>query len=71
MSNDIETARRYRYHAAGLRRMAAADEDPKIRETLIELAQDYESMAQGHETIKANYVNNVIPLNAGIANRKG
>ena len=71
MSYGIETARRYRYHAARLRRMAAADEDPKICETLMQIAQDYESMAQGHETAQVNYVNNVIPLNAGIANRKG
>jgi hypothetical protein len=70
MSYDIETARRYREHAARLRRMAAGDEDPKTRENLMQIAQDYESMAQGREMIKVNHVNNVTPLNAGMANRK-
>jgi hypothetical protein len=68
MSYDIETARRYREHAARLRRMAAGDEDPKTREKLMQIAQDYERMAQAREGTE---VNNVTPLNAGTANRKG
>ena len=67
MSNDMETARRYREHAARLRRMAAGHEDPKGREALMQIAQDYERMAQARE---GNKVNNVTPLNAGTANHK-
>jgi hypothetical protein len=62
MSYDIETARRYREHAARLRRMAADDEDPKIREKLMQIAQDYERMAQAREKIGVKYVNNVTAL---------
>ena len=65
MSYDIETARRYREHAARLRRVAAADEDPKTRETLMQIAQDYENMAQAREGTK------VMSPSAGTASRKG
>ena len=69
MSYDLKTARRYRGHAARLRRMAI-DEDPGTRKTLMELAQDYERMAQAHERIEVNNINNVVFLNARTANRK-
>ena len=71
MGYDIETARRYREHAARLRRMAAGDENPKTRESIMQIAQDYESMAQAREAAEMNYANSVTPLNAGTANRKG
>jgi hypothetical protein len=67
MSYDIETARRYREHAARLRRMGADDEDPKIRENLVQIAQDYERMAQAREEIGVKYVNEVTALSAGTA----
>jgi hypothetical protein len=68
MSYDIETARRYREHAARLRRVAAADEDPKTRETLMQIAQDYENMAQVREGTE---ISNVTSPSAGTANRNG
>jgi hypothetical protein len=60
MGYDIETARRYREHAARLRRMAADDEDPKIREKLMQIAQDYERMAQAREEIGVKYAAEII-----------
>ena len=39
MSNDIETARRYREHAARFRRMATGDEDLKACEAFLQIAQ--------------------------------
>ena len=70
MGYDIETARRYREHPARLRRVAAGDENPKIRESIMRIAQDYESMAQAREAADTNCVNNVTPLKAGPANHK-
>ena len=70
MSYDIETARRYREHAARLRRTAADDEDPTIREKLMQIAQDYERIARAREEIGVKYVNNVTALSAGTANHK-
>jgi hypothetical protein len=67
MNYDIETARRYRMHAARLRRTATDEDDPRTRETLMQIAQDYERMAQGREGTEGN---NVTYLSAGTANHK-
>jgi hypothetical protein len=46
MSYDTDTASRYRQHAWQLRRLASADEDRKTREALMQIARDFEQMAQ-------------------------
>jgi hypothetical protein len=51
MSEELEAARRYRLHAEELRVIAEQSITPKIRDTLIKLACDYQSMAQSMEAI--------------------
>ena len=51
MSEEGETAGRYRQHAARLRLMAEADRDRKTSETLKGIAQSYDLMAQVFEDI--------------------
>jgi hypothetical protein len=51
MSEDLETARRYRAHAEELRLIAEAVEDRPNRRILIEVAKDYERMASSLEAL--------------------
>jgi len=51
LSEELDTARRYRLHAEELRTMAADRSTPEIRHVLLGLAIDYEKMAGSMETI--------------------
>ena len=51
VSVDLETAACYRQHAEELRIGAEDAETPKIRRILLNLAADYETMAESLETI--------------------
>ena len=51
MSEELETARRYRLHAEELRIIAEGMVAEPNRDALLEVAQDYETMAQSLERI--------------------
>lgn len=56
MSDETETAGRYRQHAAQLRFIADADRGRKTSETLKGIAQDYELMAQVFDGIDSTNI---------------
>jgi hypothetical protein len=51
MSEELDTARRYRQRAEELRTIASDDEGGKNRETLLKIAKDYDQMAETLEAI--------------------
>ena len=51
MSEERDTAKRYRLHGEELRAMAADKSSPEIRQVLLGLAVDYEHMASSMEAI--------------------
>lgn len=51
MTEELETARRYRLHAEELRLIAEDVEDRSNRRILIEVAKDYEKMANSLEAL--------------------
>ena len=51
MSEELETASRYRVHAEELRVIAEQDRDHETRRMLLRVADDYEHMAQTLEAI--------------------
>lgn len=51
MSEELETASRYRVHAQELRVIAEQDRDHETRRLLLKVADDYEHMAQTLEAI--------------------
>jgi hypothetical protein len=51
MTEELETARRYRLQAEELRTIASESCTPKIRATLLQLAKDYQVMAITLEAI--------------------
>jgi hypothetical protein len=51
MSEELEAARRYRFHGEELRTIAADMSDPKSRETVLKIANDYDRMALTMEAI--------------------
>ena len=51
MSEDLDTARRYRLHAEELRVIADGMESNPQRDVLLEVARDYESMAKSLEAL--------------------
>jgi hypothetical protein len=62
MSEELEAARRYRLQAEELRVIASESITPKIRDTLITLAYDYESMALSMEAIdRTNQTLRLVP----------
>jgi hypothetical protein len=52
MSEDLETAKRYRQHAEELRIIADHKTSAEIRTTLLNIAHDYERMATSLESIE-------------------
>ena len=62
MSEEGETAGRYRQNAARLRLMAEADRDRKTSETLKGIARDYELMAEVFDDI--DHVNKTLQKRA-------
>jgi len=50
MSQDLETARRYRAHAKELRALAETKTAEPNRYVLLQVARDYEKMARALET---------------------
>ena len=55
MTDEIETAGRYRQHARQLRAIAEDKGLPETRKALLQIAETYESMAEGMERMdKAN-----------------
>lgn len=53
MSDELESAFRYRNRAEEIRAIAADTGDPGMRRTLLGIADDYEKMAQTLERIAA------------------
>jgi hypothetical protein len=51
MSEETETALRYRKHAEELRAIAASALDPKTQTVLLSIACDYEHMAESMDAI--------------------
>jgi len=51
MGEELDTARRYRFHAEELRTIASDKEMRSSRESLLKIAADYERMAQTLEAI--------------------
>ena len=51
MSEELETARRYRLRAEELRAIASESYTPKIRATLLQLAKGYDAVALTMEAI--------------------
>jgi hypothetical protein len=51
MSEELDTAKRYRQRAEELRTIAADDEGIRNREALLKIAKDYEQMAETLEAI--------------------
>jgi hypothetical protein len=51
MSEDLETARRYRSHARELRAIAKSEAAEPNRHTLLAVARDYEKMAKALEVV--------------------
>jgi hypothetical protein len=51
MSEELETARRYRSHARDLRTIAKGEAAEPNRQPLLEVARDYEKMAKALEAI--------------------
>jgi len=51
MSEELDTARRYRLHAEELRSIAEGMEPEIGREAVLEVAKDYERMAKSLEAI--------------------
>jgi hypothetical protein len=49
MSEDLDTARRYRAHARELRAIATGKAATPNRDALLEVAKDYEEMAEALE----------------------
>ena len=68
MSEELDTARRYRLHAEELRTIAADRHSPDIRETLMRLALDYEHMAISLESI--DQTNKLLRNHAGTEIRR-
>jgi predicted kinase len=55
VSDELETALRYRSHAEELRAIAADMLDPNNRETILKIASDYDRMASSMEAIDRTY----------------
>ena len=53
MKEDLDSATRYRQRAEELRTIANAPMDPGSRQTLLDIAEDYERMARSRERIDA------------------
>jgi hypothetical protein len=51
MSEELDTAKRYRQRAEELRAIAAADQTRENRNALLKIAKDYEQMADTLEAI--------------------
>ena len=51
MSEELDTAKRYRQRAEELRRIAADDAGSKNCEALLKIAEDYDQMAETLEAI--------------------
>jgi hypothetical protein len=51
MSEELETARRYRAHAEELRQIAEGMKDEPNRRVIIQVAKDYEKMANSLEAL--------------------
>jgi hypothetical protein len=51
MKEDLDSAARYRQRAEDLRALAAETRDTKARNALLDVADDYERMAQSRERI--------------------
>ena len=51
MSEELETARRYRAHARELRTIAKGETAEPNRQVLLEVARDYEKMAKALEAV--------------------
>jgi predicted kinase len=51
VSEELEAAQRYRMHAEELRTIAAESHDPKSRDVLLQIAQDYDRMALSLQSI--------------------
>jgi hypothetical protein len=51
MSEDLETARRYRAHAKELRTIATGKAAKPNRDALLEVAKDYDEMAEALEAM--------------------
>jgi predicted kinase len=51
VSEELEAAQRYRMHAEELRAIAADSHDPKNRDVLLQIAQDYDRMAESLQSI--------------------
>ena len=52
MSEELETAQRYRLHAEGLRLIAEGMGDQPNRRILLDVANDYDRMARSLEAIE-------------------
>lgn len=55
MSDELDTALRYRSHAEELRAIAADMLDANSRETILKIASDYDHMASSMEAIDRTY----------------
>ena len=53
MEHDLDSARRYRQRAEGLRSIAEQAFDKKMKQILLEIAEDYERMARSREALSA------------------
>jgi hypothetical protein len=68
MSENLETARRYRLHAEDLRSFAEGMETEPSRDAVVEVANDYERMAKSLEamdrstTVRLHQPRRVIPF---------
>jgi hypothetical protein len=51
MKEDLESAQRYRQRAEELRAIAQATVDPNARKALLQVAEDYERLAETRERI--------------------
>jgi hypothetical protein len=51
LKDDIDSAQRYRQRAEELRTIASETTDQKAKDTLLEIAEDYERMATTRERI--------------------
>ena len=49
MTQDRESAARYRQHARNLRSIANVTKDPKVKQALLEIADGYEELARTRE----------------------
>jgi hypothetical protein len=58
VSEELEAAQRYQMHAEELRTIAADSRDPKSREMLLQIAEDYDRMALSLQSI--DRTNNVL-----------